>query len=127
MFGATVLFAVILAQGDKVPAKTDAATEAEREQESLRLASMHEMGLHCTRGDGQFLPDLGKAVIERLRDPSSFQHIGTSIMPADEKGIHKVEMRYRAANGYGGLDVDTATAQLTNRNCNIEVISVGRD
>jgi hypothetical protein len=50
-------------------------------------------------------------VKDRLRDPSSFEHIDTVISPVDD-GDHKVVMTYRANNGFGGKTAERAEARV---------------
>lgn len=55
-----------------------------------------------------------------LRDPSSFEHIETKWTRPDVSGSQRVQMRYRAKNGFGGFTVSTAMAEVNNRSCEIE-------
>jgi hypothetical protein len=74
-------------------------------------------GLQClSKWDGSFRP-LVKIVRERLREPSSFEHIKTLIGPINQDGQHNVFMEYRARNGFGGMNVETASAKVANSGC----------
>lgn len=85
----------------------------DKEQEEIDQVN----GFHCLSVyDGSYEP-LAKAVQENLRDPSSFEHVKTGITPKDKRGFHHVEMIYRANNGFGGKNVEVATALIRNSDC----------
>ena len=54
------------------------------------------------------------AVKERLRNPDSFEHIETVILPIDVNRRHLVAMKYRAENGFGGMNVEEAVGIIDN-------------
>jgi hypothetical protein len=57
------------------------------------------------------------AVKENLRDPGSFEHVETRISEIGEDGRQEVIMRYRAKNGFGGMNVQYAKGVLFSLNC----------
>lgn len=74
---------------------------------------------HCLSAwDGTYSA-LIKAVKENLRDPGSFEHVETRIGEIKEDGRQEVIMRYRAKNGFGGLNVQYAKGTLFNLNCDL--------
>ena len=56
--------------------------------------------------------DLRQRIRRDLRDPSSFQHVRT------EQSGRRLQIEYRAANGYGGLNAGSASATL-DENCRL--------
>lgn len=60
---------------------------------------------------------------EQLRDPDSFEHIETRITPVDDDGQHLLFMRYRAANGFGGLNLEQLVATVENDDCSFQIFS----
>lgn len=113
-----------------------AAERAEREAEAVKAAAAQaaaeaaadkerrRSGFHClSEWDGAHVGVKG-FVRERMREPDSFEHIETRITPVSEAGIHLLFMDYRARNGFGGMNVATATAEITNSNCTARVTSL---
>lgn len=85
---------------------------SEEEQASDRSA-----GFHClSKWDGSH-DDVVKLVKRGLREPSSFEHIETRVTPIKANGQHGLIMEYRARNGFGGANVQTATATYRNNDC----------
>jgi hypothetical protein len=79
------------------------------------LESQKVAGRHCM--SGYYSPDFVASVKAQLRDPRSFEHISTEISPRDEKGLHRATMKYRARNGLGGMNVETAVGSIRNSDC----------
>lgn len=106
---------------DEVPAVDKKEQEAIAKAEKRRE---REKGFHCLSGwDGT-----NQAVVQylkqRLKDPSSFEHIETRISPMDDRGAHSLVMSYRAKNSFGAYDVGAVVASLRNVNCNIETVTI---
>lgn len=79
-------------------------------------------GFHCLSGWDGTSASLVEKVKSKLRDPESFEHVETKVTPV-EKGEHSIIMRYRARNGFGGLNVDTAMGTLSHSTCDAELIT----
>lgn len=62
--------------------------------------------------DGSYLP-LVLSVKSSLREPDSFQHIQTGVVDMGAEGV-MVLMRYRARNGFGGMNVETDMCMIKN-------------
>jgi hypothetical protein len=79
-----------------------------------------EAQFHCASSswDGS-VRDVVNAVKNNLRDPSSFEHIETKISPvlSDDKQI--VTMKYRAKNGFGGMNVESVVVLIKHSNCSV--------
>jgi hypothetical protein len=58
----------------------------------------------------------------QLRDPSSFEHVESRIMP-NVNGKHRVVMKYRARNGFGGVNVAYAIGSVDHATCEAELIT----
>lgn len=98
--------------------KADAQTA-----EAAKKAEERRAGFHCLSAwDGSH-----RAVVayvkERLREPSSFEHISTRITPVNDKGEHTLVMEYRARNGFGGMNVGSILATIRNSDCSATVVS----
>lgn len=77
-------------------------------------------GQHCMSGwDGSF-PALKDAVETQLRDPDSFEHVVTNRSPVGKDGKFGVIMTYRAANGFGGLNVEVIGVEVDAKTCAFE-------
>ena len=87
------------------------------------IADMRRAGQHCVIGglSGQFV----KAVKEQLRDPTSFEHVETAIMPVAADGTHEIAMRFRSRNGFGGMTLSAALGSVDSETCAASVIDVG--
>lgn len=103
---------------DDEPTKEDLAKQANERAEDRRK------GFHCLSGwDGSHTA-VKSSIKEKMRDPSSFEHIETKITPIDEKGNHVLYMKYRAKNGFGGMNVATAKAVIDNSSCKATILSI---
>jgi hypothetical protein len=94
-----------------------AADQAKAEQDRQR-------GFHCLSGWDGSNASLVEQVKSQLREPSSFEHISTSIEP-DVSGKHNITMEYRARNGFGGMDVATAEGVVDHETCDATLIDAG--
>jgi hypothetical protein len=99
---------------------------SEKEKAASAAASAEEKrkGFHCLSGwDGS-----NRSLVERvksgLRDPGSFEHAETRITP-EKNGKHTVFMKYRARNGFGGMNVGTAVAEVDHNTCEATIIRSG--
>ena len=109
VIGCVILAATIAGCGGETP-------EERREQQ--------RRGFHClSTWDGSHR-GVVKFVRDRVRDPSSFEHVETSITPVSDSGEHELLMRYRATNGFGGVSVGLATATIQNSNCVATITAV---
>ncbi len=96
----------------------DSPEEAELEEQERRKA-----GFHCLSAWDGSHRELVQALKDSLRDPDSFEHIETKITPVNDKGVHVLMMRYRARNGFGGMNVGALMATVNNSNCSFEIVS----
>lgn len=101
--------------------------EAEKAREDAQKAveekEKRRKGFHCLSSWDGSHPAVKKYVEEKMRDPSSFKHVETRITPV-EKGEHQLVMKYRAANGFGGITVGSATATVDNSSCRATITSL---
>ena len=63
-----------------------------------------------------------KYVKANLRDPDSYDHIETRITPVNERGEHALVMKYRAKNGFGGMNVESLVATIKNEGCKATIM-----
>ena len=80
------------------------AAARERQRLASEAAEDRRKGLNCLSDLNGANDSLVQQVKDQLREPSSFEHVGTKIGPADRKGDHVVVMQYRAHNGFGGVN-----------------------
>ncbi|HEU0098718.1 MAG TPA: hypothetical protein VFQ67_08065 [Allosphingosinicella sp.] len=110
--GAISVFSTAMPEDPKVKAQKE-AEEATRKQK----------GFHCLSSwDGSH-----KGVVESvkagLRNPKSFEHVETKILPVNKKGEHELVMTYRAQNGFGGMNVSGVTARIKNSDCSAVAVT----
>lgn len=85
----------------------DKAKEQEAHyQERVRNGSV------CADGPDDLNTSLELNVKRDLKDPSSFEHMGTVITPAKNGKGYDALMRFRSKNSFGGYAVGTAVANL---------------
>jgi len=100
-----------------------AAAKATRKQEEEKQAQKEAQFKCASPWDGS-IRSIENAMEVKLRDPDSFQHIETSIGPVQENGTQLFVMKYRARNGFGGLNMETAVGALRNSDCEILELAV---
>jgi len=107
-------------EAEKKAAEAARLAEAKAEEQARLAAEEAEdkrKGFHCLSAwDGAY-NELERYVEKRLRDPDSYEHIETRIAPVSESGTHLVYMQYRARNGFGGMTIGEAMAEITNEGC----------
>lgn len=82
-------------------------------------AEQKRQGKHCLSPWSGAHNDLVDAVKKDLRDPHSFEHAGTMVTAMLDNGRHLIEMRYRAKNGFGGMEVAKAIGTFKNDDCSV--------
>lgn len=91
-------------------AAQEAADKAKEEeahyQERVRNGSV------CADGPDDLNTSLELNVKRDLKDPSSFEHMGTVIAPAKNGKGYDALMRFRSKNSFGGYAVGSAVAKL---------------
>lgn len=103
-----LLIALVAMCSDGTESKTDPAIAAADRQK----------GFHCLSSwDGES-NQMSRAVQAQLRDPDSFEHIETRITP-NKEGKHTVFLKYRARNGFGGMNVEQAIGQVDHESCEV--------
>ena len=96
------------------------------EAEAQTIAENRERGLHCLNGWDGSLPALNEAVKSQLRDPDSFEHVDTIIAPKGLDDRHDIMMKYRAKNGFGGLNVEHVKGTVSNVDCSVRIEQMGK-
>ncbi|MDE8651468.1 hypothetical protein PYV00_07005 [Novosphingobium sp. H3SJ31-1] len=108
-------------------ASKQAEINARKLVEHERQAAENEQrnkGLHClSKWDGSNRSTV-RQVKEMLREPSSFEHVETAIYPNDN-GEHGLWMKYRARNGFGGMNVESIYARVDHETCEARVLPNG--
>ncbi|WP_407496810.1 hypothetical protein [Pseudooceanicola sp. MF1-13] len=100
--------------------------EAKAAAEQVRKAEedQRRAGFHCLSAWSGAHPEFVDMVRDQLRDPSSFEHVETRVTPVDEAGQHNLFMTYRAANGFGGLNVVIASGVYATDGCAVTLVSL---
>lgn len=88
---------------------TNTATAAEELAE-------REAGLHCLSAWDGANRDLVRQVKASMREPDSFEHIDTRIYGNDD-GEHGLWMKFRARNGFGGMNIEKVYARIDHESC----------
>jgi hypothetical protein len=93
-------------------ARVDALQRAEEaKEEEAHYQDRVRSGQVCADGPNDLNTALELNVKRQLKDPDSFEHIGTVITPSP-KGGYDALMRFRSRNSFGGYVVGTAVATL---------------
>lgn len=105
------------------PSRTPEQIKAEEAQ----AIEDRRKGFHCLSAWDGSNNSLVAQVKSQLRDPGSFEHDETRIGPVSEgtEGKHPVTMRYRARNGFGGMNVAAAVALVDPVTCDATLVSTG--
>jgi len=102
-----------------------------KEREADEAATLTEKaenarkGFNCLSGWDGSNASLVSQVKNQLREPDSFEHAETKITPRSASGQHTVVMKYRARNGFGGMNVGEALATIDGASCEATVITAG--
>ncbi len=102
--------------------RLEAAQEAR--EKAAKAAEKRQKGFHCLVPYLGYSPKVVEAVKLRLRDPDSFEHEETLITPV-AKGRHDFVMRYRAKNGFGGINRSMVLGTLDHDSCNVITLHIG--
>jgi hypothetical protein len=106
--------------------RSEPPTDAEITALAEATAAKRQKGFHCLSGWDGSNSSMVRQVQASLRDPDSFEHIDTLITPVNtESGKHGLTMTYRARNGFGGMNVGRAIAEVDPDSCNAENVILG--
>jgi hypothetical protein len=111
-----------LAKQNEARAKQE-QEKVEREAKIAAEEIRKRKGFHCLSSWDGSHRSVNKYVEKNLRDPDSFDHIETRITPVNNNGEHKLIMKYRARNGFGGLTTGITVATIQNSDCSAAIIS----
>ena len=96
------------------------AEQAERERVAAeREAEERRKGFHCLSGWDGSHRGITRYLERNLKDPDSYEHIETRVMPVNDNGLHFLITQYRAKNSFGGYVVDTISAMYRNSDCSV--------
>lgn len=116
-----VLGIIQINSNDNQPSKDPALLAAEAAAKERNRELDRKAGKHCQgyRGEARNLSGLVK---QKLRNPASFEHVSTTLSPAED-GVHAAVMKYRATNGFGAVDAYVAVGEVRKSDCSARVIS----
>lgn len=100
----------------------EAAEKTRKELIAAEAAEKSQKGFHCLSSWDGTHSGVEKYIKNNLRDPDSYQHIGTRITPVKD-GIHTLISTYRAKNGFGGYVNGNLIAEISNATCRATVIA----
>jgi hypothetical protein len=86
-------------------------------------AAAYRSGEMCVIGG--FNDSFLKAVKAQLRDPNSLEVIETRVDPVGPDGTHRIGMRFRSRNGFGGMNELTAIGTVDGTCSNARVTMLG--
>ncbi len=110
-------FLVLMIAGSLLMGLVNPTATSSGRQTSRAATEYHEFGFQCLdRTDGSHRA-FKREVRASMRSPSSFKHITTRVVGADQNGNHKLIMTYSAENGFGGTNVETATGEFNRKTC----------
>jgi hypothetical protein len=95
---------------------------AEAQALAAQKAEDTRKGFHCLSSYNGSHRGVVKYVKENLRDPDSYDHIETRITPISKEGEHVLVMKYRAKNGFGGMNVESVIATVKNDSCQATIM-----
>lgn len=107
--------------GPQEETKTETAGEQAAKQKEE--AENVRKGFHCLSAWDGSNRSLTRQVKDALRNPDSFEHVETRIGPVTESGKHPIFMTYRAQNGFGGMNVESAAGMVDPSDCSAQIIS----
>jgi hypothetical protein len=131
LIGCAVILGVLLMIGmcsaANKPTKSAEELEAEAKLAKVEEETKRKSGFHCLSAWDGSHRGIVESVKKGLREPDSFEHIETVIGPVTDKGIHALSMKYRARNGFGGMNVGTVIASVRNSDCGGEILLASDD
>ena len=102
-------------------ARTARETE-ERAARAAKEADDRRKGFHCLSSwDGSHRA-LKAYVKKNAREPDSFEYIETRVAPVSKTGTHRLRMKFRARNGFGGMSVGSVLAEIENDGCAFTIL-----
>jgi hypothetical protein len=69
--------------------------------------------------DSRYMFDILWEVKQSLREPDSFDHISSSATGVDENGVQQILIEFRARNGFGGVNIGKAVADVQFQGCKL--------
>lgn len=77
----------------------------------------------CFSSLGGEARSFSRLVRDRLRNPSSFEHVQTQSTPGTA-GVMIATMKYRATNGFGAVDTAIATGEVRLSDCAARILTM---
>ena len=121
-----IILGVLLVIGVFIPddeKNTKLKTTDKSKSEDKKKAEDRQKGFHCLSGWDGSPRALVDYVKKNMRDPDSFKHRETKIVPKNDKNNHVVIMTYSGKNGFGGVSVEKIWAILSADCKLVEVIT----
>jgi hypothetical protein len=116
------------AAAEKAATAAAAAKAAKEEYKKAAVqsaaAEKRRKGHHCLSGWDGANSQIKRYAERNMRDPDSFEHIGTWVTPVNQNGEHFLTMKYRAKNGFGGLTIGIVKATMKNSDCSATITSM---
>ncbi len=106
-------------------AKREAEEEAAHQQEKAEKAAK-EAQFKCLNAWNGEMFTFVRAIKDNLRDPDSFELINSYASPVKSNGLQIIRMEFRARNGFGGMNVESASGLVKNSDCELISWSMNR-
>lgn len=123
LFGISVISALMSPQANKPTSPAGPTPTPTPDQAAVEEAEKRKAGFHCLSSWDGSHREMVSTLKQSLREPDSFEHIETRISPVNDKGFHVLMMKYRARNGFGGMNVGSLAATVKNSDCSFEIVA----
>jgi hypothetical protein len=100
-----------------------AAEKAERERLAYEKSENRRKGFHCLSGWDGSHSQVTQWLKKNLKDPKSYEHIETRVLPVNDKGLHFAFVQYRAKNSFGGYVIGNVSATYKNSDCSVTKVT----
>ena len=101
----------------------EALAKAERERLAYEKSENRRKGFHCLSGWDGSHRQVTQWLKKNLKDPKSYEHIETRVLPVNDKGLHFAFVQYRAKNSFGGYVIGNVSATYKNSDCSVTKVT----
>lgn len=91
-------------------------------KDDRQLAAEKKLGYRCLISTDVSHTEFKRRIRDLQREPDSFEHIETRLTKKRADGSHEILMKYRSRNGFGGMNISVASADMDNETCKISRI-----
>ena len=114
---------VIVIAGVAVIVACSVYVTSDSEPSDAEKAEEKRKGFHClSPWDGNH-DGLEALIKTQLKDPDSMETIETRMTPVNANGNHRIVLKYRARNSFGGMVESQATGSVDNDTCKATLLT----